>query len=287
MRRFDYHQPHSLRDALKIMEEQTGEARYIAGGTDLIVRLKQGAMAVDALVSLRGIPELRGIAKNGEWRFGGMCLFREIERSASVERALPALFQAVKVLANPQLRNVATIGGNLCNAAPSADCAPPLLVLDARIALEGPGGVREVAIEDFFIGPGQTCKRPEEVMTGIRVPQPGGQTGSAFLKIGRVSQDIAVVNMAVLVEMEGGVCRRCRLAAGAVAPVPLRLRRTEKRIEGRRIDPDLLEAAAAEAAEEVRPISDVRATAEYRCTVAGVLVKRGLQQALETVGRSD
>lgn len=286
MKKFEYHQPQTLENALKTMEKQGGEARYIAGGTDLIVRLKQRTMAVDALVSLRGIAELQGMAQNGAWRFGGMCLFREMERSATLARAFPALFQAVRVLANPQVRNVATIGGNLCNAAPSADCAPPLLVLEARLKLEGPGGVREVAIEDFFTGPGQTCKEPREILTGIQVAQPGGKTGTAFLKIGRVSQDIAVVNAAVLVEMEGGVCRRCRLAAGAVAPVPLRLRRTEELIEGRRIEPDLLEAAAAKAAEEVRPISDVRATEEYRRAVAGVLVKRGLLQALEAVGGS-
>jgi carbon-monoxide dehydrogenase medium subunit len=209
-----------------------------------------------------------------------MTLFRKIERDPFIAREYPALKAAAGWLANPQVRNVATIGGNICNAAPSADSAPPLLVTEAVAALEGPGGRREMPLEQVFAGPGETQLKPGEILTAVRLPEMPARSGSAFMKMGRVTQDLAVANAAAFVVMEGDVCRECRLAAGAVAPVPLRLRQAEKIVEGCRIDRDLLEQVAETVSREVSPITDIRSTEAYRRAVSGVLVKRAIMAAL-------
>jgi carbon-monoxide dehydrogenase medium subunit len=279
MRRFDYHRPRRLKEALDLMDRLEGRARYIAGGTDILVRMKQGLLRPEALISLRGIPELRGMKANGGLWVGSGTPFREIERDPSIRGQYPALAEAAGWLANPQIRNVATVGGNLANAAPSADSAPPLIVLGVMLTVEGPGGGRQVAIDDFFRGPGKTCLDPTEILTGVLLPRRTERTGTAFCKIGRTRQDIAVVNAAAFVEMEGRVFKRCRLCVGAVAPVPLRLLRAEAMLEGRAMDEDLLGQVASVVREEVSPITDVRSSEAYRRHVSGVLVKRAIRQA--------
>lgn len=284
MNKFDYHTPQSLKEAYGLMEKQKGRARYIAGGTDVIVRIKQRAIEPESLISLRHIEDLQGVHWNGGLRLGSMTLFRDIERDGHIAETYPALHEAVAVLANPQVRNVATLGGNLANAAPSADCAPPLLVLAATAEIDGPGGSRNVPLEAFFKGPGESCMDETDVLKAVVIPEREKNSGTAFLKTGRVSQDIALINAAAFVVMEGGVCKACRLAAGAVAPVPMRLERTEKAVEGREITPELLEEVKELAANEVRPITDVRTTAEYRRIMSGVLIKRAIQQAVRNAG---
>ena len=283
MKRFDYYQPQSLKEAFDLMEKLQGRARWVAGGTDLIVRIKQKAVAPEALISLRSIDELRGFGSGGGLSMGSMVILRDIERDQNIMNRYPVLTSAVSWLANPQVRNVATVGGNLCNAAPSADCAPPLLVLAATLVLDGPGGKREVPIEDFFTGPGLTCMETIEILTEIKIPDLAPSTGMAFQKTGRVAKDIAVANAAVLVTMDGKKCRTCRIAAGAVAPKPLRLHNVEKMVEGEKITPELLEQVAAMVEKEVSPITDVRSTEEYRRTVTGVLVRRAMTEALESI----
>jgi CO/xanthine dehydrogenase FAD-binding subunit len=280
MKKFDYYRPRSLREAHDLMEKFRGRAKYVAGGTDVIVRVKQRTIEPDALISLRGIHGLSGIARNRGLSLGSMTLLRDMERDRTLGRDYPALVQAVRVLANPQIRNVATVGGNLGNSAPSADCAPPLMVLEAVLVAKGPGGEREIPMEDFFTGPGLNCLDGVEILTEIRIPEKEAHTGMAFLKIGRVRQDIAVANAAALLVLEKEVCRKCRLAVGAVAPVPLRLRQVERAVEGRAVSPDLLERVPGLVEQEVRPITDVRSTEDYRRIVSGVLVKRALKQAL-------
>jgi len=279
MKKFDYYQPRSLQEAYGLMEKQKGEARFIAGGTDIIWRVKQGLIEAGALISLRGIEELAQIRLNGDLALGSMVPFRTIERNFSLAKAYPSLSEAVSLLANPQVRNVATVGGNLCNAAPSADCAPPLIVLDAMLTLEGLGGKRDVPIGDFFKGPGKTCMEKTEVLTQIRVPKMAANSGTSFLKKGRVSQDIAMVNAAAFLVMEGNVCRKCRLAVGAVAPIPLRLTDVEGMLEHQEISAELLDRVAEKVEQAVSPITDVRSTAEYRRVLSGVLVKKAIREA--------
>lgn len=286
MKKFDYYQPQTLREAFQMMEKNRGRAWYIAGGTDLIIRIKRKAVEPDALISLRGVSELKGIRPNQGLSLGSTTLLRDVKRDSHIARNYPALCQAVGWLANPQIRNVATVGGNLCNAAPSADCAPPLLVLEATATLAGPGGKREVPLSAFFTGPGETCMDPTEVMTGLHIPQPEKGTGMASQKIGRTAQDIAIANAAALLVMENGKCCKCRLAVGAVAPTPLRLTSVEAAVEGQEIGPDLLNHAASMVRETVSPITDVRATEEYRRHISGTLIKRALEQALENTRQS-
>ena len=283
MKKFDYYQPETLKEAYRLMEKSKGGAKYIAGGTDLIGNIKKGVIQPDALVSLKRIKELSGTSQNKDLVLGSMTRLRDIERDPRIAQKYPALVQAVKALATPQIRNVATIGGNLCNSAPSADCAPPLLVMEASLTLEGPGGAREVPIEDFFKGPGQTCIEAPEILTTISIPPSSEATIIAFLKLGRVSTDIAVVNAAALVVMDKKKFRQCRLAVGAVAPVPLRLKKVEKLIEGEEIGPELLDRVGQMVEQEVSPITDVRSTEEYRRIMSGVLIKRAIQQALENM----
>lgn len=280
MKKFDYYQPQSLKEAYDLMEKLEGRARYIAGGTDILIGIKQEVIRPDALISLRSIDALRGIQYNGGLLLGSMTLLRDMKRDSVIARRFPVLAEAISVLANPQVRNVATVGGNLCNSAPSADCAPPLMVLEAGLILEGPGGKREVPIEDFFSGPGKNRMDAVEVLTEIKISEMADNACTAFLKSGRVTQDIAIVNAAALLVMDGIICRKCRLAVGAVAPVPLRLKEIEKIIEGEVIGPELLDRVSHMVEQEVSPITDVRSTEEYRRIMSGVLVKRAINQAL-------
>ena len=283
MKKFDYYQPQTLKEAFSLMEKLKGRAKYIAGGTDILVRIKQKAIHPDTLISLRGIDGLKTVNHNGALSIGSMIPFRDLEGDPVIARDYPALARAVSVLANPQVRNVATMGGNLCNSAPSADCAPPLLVMQAHLKLQGPGGEREVPIDKFFTGPGENCMEAEEVLTQIQIPKKANHTRMAFLKVGRVAQDIAVVNAAALLVMDKKKCQECRLAVGAVAPAPLRLRSVEKLIAGEEIGPELLDRVSQMVEQEVSPITDVRSTEEYRRIMSGVLIKRAIVQAMESV----
>lgn len=282
MKKFDYCQPASLKEAYRLMEKFKG-AKYIAGGTDLIVRIKQKDILPDALISLRNLNELTGIRPNGGLYLGSMTRFRDIEREPVIAREYSALKEAASVLASPQIRNAATIGGNICNSSPCADSVPPLMVMEARLILEGPGGVRDVAIEEFFNGPGANCMAQIEVLKAIKIPDirvfPPLKCGTAFLKTRRTAQDLAIASAAVLVVTEGNICRKCRIAAGSVAPVPIRLKGVEKFVEGQEISPELLDRAARETEKEVSPISDVRSTEQYRRLVMGVMVRRAIQQS--------
>jgi xanthine dehydrogenase iron-sulfur cluster and FAD-binding subunit A len=280
MKRFDYYQPQTLKEAFSHMEKCEGRAKYIAGGTDILVKMKQRAIQPEALVSLRGISALSNISHNGGLSLGSMTPIRELEGDPVIVQEYPALAKAASLLANPQVRNVATVGGNLCNAAPSADCAPPLLVMQAILKLQGPGGEREVSIDKFFTGPGDNCMEPGEALTHIHIPKKANHTGMAFLKVGRVAQDIAVVNAAALLVVDKKRCVECRLAVGAVAPVPVRLRNVEKLIEGEEIGPELLDRVSQMVEQAVSPITDVRSTQEYRRIMSGVLIKRAIVQAL-------
>ncbi len=278
--RYEYLIATSLDEAFAFFKAYGERARYIAGGTDIIVRLKQRALDLDCLVSLRRIPDLSHI-RDGEYiRIGGLCTFRELLDSEVVKRELPSLSAAASVLANPQVRNVATIGGNLCNAAPSADSVPPLMALDAKVVLRGPEGKREVNLEDFFIGPGKTAKESYEILEEIIVRPPGSSWKTSFLKMGRVKQDIAVVNVGVALALEGSWVKEARIVAGAVGPTPLRLYKAEERLKGNEVNQGLLSEVQEIVEKEVRPISDVRASLEYRRHLSGVLVKRAILQCL-------
>lgn len=279
MRRFDYLRPKSLKEALQLKKTIVG-AKFISGGTDLIVQIKKRELQPTALISLRSIPELATIEINGGTRIGALATISNIIQHLELGHNYPVLKEAGKRLGSVQIRNVATIGGNLCNCSPSADMALPLLVLEAKVRLQTAKASREIPLSEFFKGPGESCLSSDEIMTDILLDPPRQKAKATFLKKGRVKMDLAIASLALLLEMEGGRCRKVRVAAGSVAPIPLRLSKVETLLEGNAISKDLVSKAQQLAREIVSPITDIRATEEYRRQIVGVYMKRGLEKIL-------
>jgi carbon-monoxide dehydrogenase medium subunit len=274
---FDYHAPASLAEAVVILGQLNGQGRVIAGGTDLLLKMKAGQLAPQAIVNIKHLPELREFNFNSHLALGALTTLEEIRRSPVVREHYPALAAAAASMASVQIRNLATVGGNLCNAAPSADLAPILLALDAVARLAGPDGERRVPLADFFTGPGRTVLAASELLVAVDLPAPAGR--AVYLKRSpRRHMDIAVVGVGLAVTLHNGQCTSARVALGAVAPTPVRARMAEQRLEGRALTAEVIEGAAQAAAEEARPIDDVRGSAWYRRKMVAVLTRRGLTQ---------
>jgi len=264
-----YHRPKTLDEAMRLVAADPG-ARYLAGGTDLLVG---SAPPPATIVSLRGV---EGLADVGPTRIGALATVSDVARRAAV----PLIVQAARRLGGVQIRNVATVGGNLCRAAPCADLAPPLLCLEATAEIAGPDGARETPLASFFRGPGVTCLARGEVLTAVRWEPPPPRAVGVFLKRTRVRMDLSLASVAVLLVPEGSVCRQVRVAAGSVAPTPLRLLEVEALLEGKEVTDALLEEAGALASASVLPITDVRSTEAYRRHVTGVFVRRAVKTAM-------
>jgi len=280
MRRFEYYKPLSLEEAWEL-KAKIPDSLFIAGGTDVLVSIKNNERQPQALISLRSIPELNGIETGDATRIGALTTISYIIQQQELGRRYPVLVEAAQSLGSMQIRNLATIGGNLCNASPCADMALPLLVLEATVRLQSPKENREVPISEFFKGPAETCLSPHEILTGILLEPPQKNTKTCFVKKGRVKMDLAVASVAVLLEMEGKRCRKARIAAGSVAPIPLRLSQVEALFEGAAISRRAVARAQRLAEDNIIPITDIRSTEEYRRQIIGVLVKRALEKALD------
>lgn len=279
---YAYHRPKTLDEAFRLATE-IPDAKYIAGGTDLLVKMRSGPVP-PALISLRGVPELAGIESSNGVRIGAGALLSDVQAHPVVVEKFPALVASIASLGSPQIRNVATIGGNLVNASPAADTAPPLLVHDASVELRNEDGSREVALEEFLLGPGLTALRPGEILSAVLIGEPAPGVRSVFLRKGRVTMDLPIASVAALGVRSGTGHTHLRLAAGAVSPVPMRLKRTEKVAEGSDLDPDVRALAIDTAREEIAPITDLRSTESYRCHLTGVLVGRALQHLAARAG---
>ena len=282
--KFEYLDPKTIEEACSLLSQHGDKARLIAGGTDLLIIMKHKEVTPEYLVGLKGIPNLDSIDANAEGvRIGALATLRSIGDSAVVRERFPFLADIAGKMATHQIRNMGSIGGNICNAAPSADTAPSLICLGAKAKLVGPKKERVVAVEEFFTGPGETVLKAGEILTEIQVPNQPAHTGGAYLKLTRLSVDLAVVGVAALVTLEakGGLCKEARIALGAVAPTPIRAKKAEGVIMGKKIENGLIEEAARIASEEARPITDVRGSAFYRTDIVRVLTKRAIGQALE------
>jgi carbon-monoxide dehydrogenase medium subunit len=277
MRHVDYYRPRSLEEALRLKAAHPA-ARFIAGGTDVMVQMRHHALRPSVLISLSAVPELRGVEVNGRVRIGAFTTISELLEHETLQERYPVLLEAARELGSVQIRNVATLGGNLCNASPCADTATPLLVLEARLRLASARGAREVPLHGLFVGPGQNCLGEGEILTHILLDPPPAGTRATFKKKGRVKMDLALASAAVLLQMEGQTCRRARVAAGSVAPVPLRLPAVEALLEGHTVTREVLAAVEQTASRSVSPISDVRATEAYRRAVVGVFVRRAVEE---------
>jgi len=278
MSTFQYHRPTTLEEAFRHLREQP-EARLVAGGTDVLPHARATHARPPALISLRRVRELDGIdaADPARTRIGGLTRVADLTGHAELGRRLPALAAAAGRLGSVQIRNVATIGGNLCNASPCADLAPPLLVYQARVQIRGPEGARELPLEEFFVGNGQTRLRPGEVLAAVVVDTPAAGTAARFDKLVRVRMDVALVSLAMALRCEQGRIVEVRAAMGSVAPRPLRLHRVEQFLDGRPVTAAAAHQAGQIARDEITPIDDQRASAGYRRQVAAVLVERAVR----------
>ncbi len=282
MNRFAYHEPKTVEEVCRLLSECEGEVRILAGGTDLIPRMKRGLMKPGCLINVKKITGLQGL--NGEpgvgISIGTLALLSDLAIHPLLLEKFPCVTAAARSIGSLQVRNLATVGGNLCNAAPSGDMAPALLVMDSTLKIAGPSGNRAMSLEDFFLGPGKVSFGKGEWLTEIHIPFPPANTGQIYLKHSvRRAMDIAIVGVAVALsfEKDGGLCRKARIALGAVAPTPVRAKRAEALILGKKlrdISPDAIgDAACLEAA----PISDVRGTAGYRSEMISQLIVKAVR----------
>ena len=283
MRRFELALPRSVDDCLKLLAERGPAAKMLAGGTDLLPQIKNNVLKPAWVVDLSGVRALRRLeSANGKGlTIGAAVTAREIEKHPHVRAAYPSVAESGALVGSLQIRNLATIGGNLCNAAPSADTAPPLLALDAEAVIAGPKGQRRVPMASFFTGVRRTVLAPDELLLEIAVPAPGPRSGGQYLRhTPRRELDIAVVGVASQITLTDGVCSKARIALASVAPTPVRATAAERALEGQAITPELIERAATLAVEAAKPISDQRGSADFRRHLVRVLTRRTLTTAL-------
>jgi CO/xanthine dehydrogenase FAD-binding subunit len=283
VRRFDLVMPTSVEECVRSLIERGPDAKLLAGGTDLLPQMKSAMLRTSCVVDLSGVSELRQLAStNGAGlRIGAAVTARALERDRGVQKAYPAIAESGALVGSVQVRNLATLGGNVCNAAPSADMAPPLLALDAEAVIAGPKGRRRVSFASFFLGVRRTVLAPGEMLVEIAVPHPGSHSGGNYRRhTPRRELDIAVVGVASQLTLSNGVCTKARIALASVAPTPLRATAAEQVLQGHRVTPELIERAATVAIDAARPISDQRGSADFRRHLVRVLTQRTLTTAL-------
>lgn len=282
---FSYFEPTTLPDASKALVEQGAQAYALAGGTDLLVRMKRGHIKPTALVNLKRIEGLDEIKKEtGKGiHIGAAVLISTVEHSPLIRTYFPVLTQAAGLLGAPAIRNLATLGGNIGRASPASDMAPPLIALGAHLGIYGPQGKRELKAEEIFCGPGKTTLSLGELITSFFLPEPHSNSGAVYLKLGRrQGMDCAIVGVAAHLALSSKKteAKEARIALASVAPFPLRAKNAEEVLLSGSLTGKRLEKAARAAAENASPISDMRASASYRREMVRVITFRALQQAL-------
>lgn len=284
LRRFEFFNPSSLLEVFDLLARYGKDVRLIAGGTDLLVQMKQKLVLPQKLINLLTLSGLRGIEGDGDsLRIGALVRHADIERSTLLTDGWKLLALAAHKIGSPQIRHLGTLGGNLCNGSPSADTASPLLVLKAQVCLASGRGERRLPLESFFTGPGETVLEKDEVLKEVIIPKPPAHSSFSYLKLGRrKSMDLALVSAAVLLTVDPGrgSLEEVRIALGSVSPTPIRARGAEKFLTGKRVDERVILQAAEVAKGETYPISDIRASTEYRKEMVKVLVERGIKECL-------
>lgn len=282
LKQFSYFEPLTIKEAVEILAEKGSGAYLLAGGTDLLVRMKREDITPTALVNLKRIDALNEIKsdKNGI-RIGALSSISSIENSQAIRRSYPVLSQSAGTLGTRSIRNLATIGGNIGRASPASDMSPALIVLQAKVAVEGPSGKREMEIENIFTGPGATSLSSGEIITSFILPNMAPNTGAAYLKMGRRSGggDCALVGVAVLLTMSNGEAGDIRIVFSSVGPKPMRARHAEEVIMSGTLTEEQMKEAARTAEGEMSPITDMRCSASYRRELIRVLTFRALQEA--------
>jgi len=282
---FDYHEPSTLQEACGMMAEWGDQAKLLAGGTDLLVKMKKKILAPGHVISLGNLDELKNVGtSDGTLEIGALVTVAHIAGSGNLRTALPGLCHGALNLGSPPVRNLATIGGNLVSARPAADLPPPLMAYSARVVLTNGKRERSFALEDFFKGPGETVMDPGDLLTRIRMDIPPPHSGAAYIKLGtRKALEISLVNIASFLALEGpdGVVKSARIVMGAVGPKPLRAFSAENLLVGEKPSERLFEAAGKAAGSDSKPVDDLRGSAEYRRAMVDVLTRRTLRAAFD------
>ena len=274
---FEYVKPTSIEEAIAVLAEHGAGACVLAGGTDVVPQLRDGLTAPDVVVDIKGIDGLSEIgAAGGRLFLGPLVTFTDLIESQLVREGFPLLYEMALTVASRGIRNRATVVGNICSAVPSCDAGPVLLVHSAQVLVLGPAGERTVGIDEWFTGPKRTELAPEELVVGLELPAPARPFGGSYVKLGRYrGEDLAQASVAVLVDPD----YEYRIAFGAVGPTPSRARKLEAAMRRREPSDEAFEAARKLIPRETSPITDVRATAEYRAHMLGVMFERGVRAA--------
>ena len=282
--KFEYFAPNTLEEALTLLKDYRGKVKIIAGGTDLLLSMRDRGVTPKYLIGLKNIGGMDYIhySETEGLRIGALTTIVSIESSQLIKQKYSILNQTAKCMASCQIRNVATIGGNICSAVPSADTAPPLIVLNAKLKLRSSEGTRLVKIEEFFTGPCQTVLQETELLIEIIVPEITSDHKGIYIKRGlRQAMSLATVSVAVITILEGEYFKDIRIALGAVAPTPIRAKNAEILLRGKIISNDLLKKASNAASNEACPISDFRASEEHRRELIRALTLRAIEQSLD------
>lgn len=279
---FHYLASEDRQEVLTWLAEHGEQSKILAGGTDLLTKMKTTPTKFKYKY-LINVMKLKGLAhiteKKNSIKIGSLTTLREVEQNEKIKTNYSALYEAVRSMAASAVKNMATIGGNLCNGSPAADTAPALLVFDGKVVLEKQSTQRLVPLKKFFLGPGETVVSPDELLTEIQLPALGSTSGSSFLKLGRVAADIAKINVAVQLEREGNRIVNCRIAFGSVAPIPLRLPEVERLLTDQEFTSELIAQGGAMVPELIQPITDNRSTSNYRKKVSRVIFEEALKAA--------
>ena len=278
----EYLVPKTLNETLILLKKGKDKSKLIAGGTNVIPGMRAKTLKPEILIDISHLKNLSYIKEEKKRiRIGSLTTISELASSKIVQDHAPILTEAANQLGNPLVRNRATIAGNLADASPAADTAVPLLALEAMIITERNGGKREIPIDQFFLGPNQTVLKPDEMIREIVFPKPDLKSKMAYIKLGlRNAMAISVVSIAILMEREREECKKVRIALGAVAPKPIRAYGVEAILTNKKIMMELVAACCEKVGREMNPISDIRASAEYRRSMASVLLKRVLHQTI-------
>ncbi len=287
---FEYHSPASVEEALTLLKTYGNKARVIAGGTDLLLAMKKRAVTPGHLVNVKNLKALKGISYSDKkgLKIGALVTCAELEESPLIREKAPALWDAASVMASPQVKTLATIGGNICSAVPSADTAPPLIAMGAEAVLTGPKGERTMPVEKLFKGPAESKVARNELLTYIQIPKQPQNSAAAYLKLmRRAALDLALVGVAayVCLDADRKTCKDIRIALGAVAPTPIRASMAEQLLAGKELTESLAAEAAKVAGTICSPITDVRASLGYRCDMVEVLTRRAVMEALGRIKR--
>lgn len=286
MRRFELALPESLDDCLRLLAQRGPETKLLAGGTDLLPQMKNSVIMPKRVIDLSGVARVKILECDAKGlRIGAAVPARQVEQDPRVRNGYAAVAESAALLGSVQVRNLATVGGNICNAAPSADMAPPLVALEAQAVIAGPKGERRVPLSDFFTGVRTTVVGPDELLVEIFVPAPGPHSGGCYIRhTPRRELDIAVVGVASQVTVANEVCAKARISLAAVSPTPVRATAAETALEGKPLTPELIERAADLAGQAAKPISDQRGSADFRRHLVRILTRRTLTTALARAG---